>query len=98
MPKENRSVRASGGLPSTCSGDMQATVPSVEPGLVRRFVSGQGLGGGYACGGGALLIDFGEPKIEEFGMAALGDKDIGGLDVAMKDASRVGGVEGVSQL
>ena len=34
-PKENRSVRASNSLPSACSGDMYATVPSVMPGLVR---------------------------------------------------------------
>ena len=34
MPNEKRSERASSGLPSTCSGDMYATVPSVEPGLV----------------------------------------------------------------
>src|SRR5207244_2588092 len=34
-PKEKRSVRASSSFPLTCSGDIYATVPSVEPGLVR---------------------------------------------------------------
>lgn len=34
-PKENKSVRASNSLPLTCSADIYATVPSVEPGLVK---------------------------------------------------------------
>src|SRR5713226_9132504 len=34
-PNENRSVRESSSLTRTCSGNMYATVPSVEPGLVR---------------------------------------------------------------
>ena len=33
-PKLNTSVRASSSLPSVCSGDMYATVPSAAPGLV----------------------------------------------------------------
>src|SRR5215469_236943 len=32
-PNENRSVRASSSFPLTCSGDIYATVPSVEPRL-----------------------------------------------------------------
>ena len=34
VPKEKRSVRGSSSLPSACSGDMYATVPSVLPALV----------------------------------------------------------------
>src|SRR5579862_5471219 len=34
-PKENKSLRASTSLARACSGDIYATVPSVEPGLVR---------------------------------------------------------------
>ena len=34
-PKENRSVRESSSFPRACSGDMYATVPSADPGLVR---------------------------------------------------------------
>ncbi len=32
--------------------------------------------------------DLGQPEVENLGMAALGDEDVGGLDVAMDDASR----------
>src|SRR5579862_129551 len=36
-----------------------------------------------------------EAKIEDFGVAAVGDKNIGGLDVAVNDAFGVSGVQGV---
>ena len=42
--------------------------------------------------------NFGEAEIEDFGVAALGDEDVGGLDVAMDDAFAVGGVERVGDL
>ena len=34
-PNENKSVRVSSSFALTCSGDMYAMVPSVEPGLVK---------------------------------------------------------------
>ena len=34
-PNENKSVRESNSLPSACSGDMYATVPTAAPGLVK---------------------------------------------------------------
>ena len=40
----------------------------------------------------------GETEIENFGVAAISDEDVGGLDVAMNDAFRVGGVERVGDL
>jgi hypothetical protein len=37
--------------------------------------------------------DFGQPEVENLGVPALGDENICWLDIAMNDASRVGGVE-----
>ena len=54
---------------------------------------GGGAGGaGFVAGGENLL---GEAEIENFGVAAIGDEKIGGLDVAMDDAFGMRGVEGV---
>ncbi len=39
--------------------------------------------------------DLGQAKVEDFGVAAFGDEDVSGLDVAVDDAFGVGGVEGV---
>jgi len=52
---------------------------------------------GYRGAGGARASEgnFGKSKIENLGMAALGDEDICGLDVAMHDALGVCGVEAV---
>src|SRR6202034_1647247 len=47
----------------------------------------------FCVGVGAGL--FGEAEVENFGVAAAGDEDVGGLDVAMDDAGGVSGVEGV---
>ncbi len=60
---------------------------------------------GVSCAHGAVAIgshvgtmgagDFGEAEIENFGMAALSDENVGGLDVAMDDAFGVSGIESV---
>ena len=47
---------------------------------------------------GADQKSFGEAEVENFGVAAIGDENIGGLDVAVDDAFSVGGVEGVGDL
>ena len=39
--------------------------------------------------------DFGEAEIEDLGIAALGDENVCGLDVAVDDALRMGGIESV---
>jgi hypothetical protein len=41
------------------------------------------------------LTKLSKPKIENFGVAALGDEDVGGLDVAMHDALSVSGIKSV---
>src|SRR5215831_14439175 len=37
--------------------------------------------------------DFGEAEIEDFGVATFGNKDVGGLDVAMNNVFGVGGIQ-----
>ena len=52
---------------------------------------GRGAGTGWH-------IYFCQAEVENFGMTTLGDKDVGGLDVAMDNAFAVCGIEGVGDL
>ena len=47
---------------------------------------------------GGIAIDFGEAEIEQLGLAALGDENIRGLDIAVNDAFGVRGFERVGDL
>ena len=46
----------------------------------------------------ACRRDLRQPKIQNLGVSALGDKDVGGLDVAVDDAFGVGCIECVGNL
>ena len=74
----------------------------VLPGLVRCSAEvasvAASVGSHWDCRGGRARGgegDLGETEIENFGVAALGDENIGGLDVAVNDAFGVRGVERV---
>src|SRR5208282_5362473 len=54
-----------------------------------------GLSCGYGFVGGAARHYLGKPKVEDLGVAALGDEDVCRLDVAVNNAFGVGRVEGV---
>ena len=55
--------------------------------------AGQSIAGFEAHLGTIRGRDFGQAEIENLGVAAFGDEDVGGFDVAMDDAFCVGGVE-----
>jgi hypothetical protein len=57
--------------------------------------SGERLGRGSNGDGG---IDFCEAEIEDFGVAAPRDEDVGGLDVSVDNALGMGGIEGVGNV
>ena len=63
-------------------------MPSVEPGLVRcSFVDCLRIG---RCDSGSTNCRHGrhlrQPEIQNLGVPALGDEDVGGLDVAVNDS------------
>ena len=60
--------------------------------------SGESIGGAGSTGGSFSMGDLGEAEVEDFGVAALGDENVGGLDVAVNDAFGVGGIESVGNL
>ena len=70
-------------------------MPRVVPGLVRCSAPTPSVvrGLGFLRLGRASRGDFREAEVEDFGVAAFGDENVGGLDVAMDDAFGVGGVE-----
>ena len=59
----------------------------------RSSVAERGAGGAGFVRRGENL--FGQAEIENFGVAAIGDEEIGGFDVAMDDAFGVRGVQRV---
>ena len=71
-------------------------VPTVVPGLVRK-ASFEGAMVSPSIGA-FRLQELGQAEVENFGGAAIGDKHVGGLDVAMNDAFFVRGIEGVGDL
>src|ERR671922_190853 len=67
--------------------------------LVRRRARQSFLGGsGHSSGRSGARADFGKAKVENFGLVAQGNKNVGGLDVAVDDTFRVSRIEGVSNL
>jgi len=42
--------------------------------------------------------DLGQPEVENFGVPALSDENVRGLDVTMDDSSRMSGIQRISHL
>ena len=57
-----------------------------------------GVGGHRVSGGAGIREDFCQTEVENFGVSALGDKNICGFDVAMNDPFCVGGFQSVGYL
>src|SRR5437868_5830554 len=95
-PNENRSVRASSSFPRTCSGDIYATVPIVEPGLVR--CSSESMVGALMPMFPVFRVYFRQPEVQNLCVPTLRNEDVGRLDVTMDDASGMSGIERVRDL
>ena len=90
-PNEKRSLRRSSNSPRACSGDMYATVPRVDPGLVRSSLAAVtmfDLAPSSCC-----EASLGEPKVEHLGLAGACDEDVRRLDVAVHDVLGVCGIQ-----
>ncbi|HUI77606.1 MAG TPA: hypothetical protein VLY24_06805 [Bryobacteraceae bacterium] len=89
--------------------DIAAPIEFLAPRLFRRHI-GNGADGGAGAGkvvdarslgdlrvgkAGAAGGHFGEAEIEDLGVAALADENVGGLNVAVNNALVVGGIERV---
>src|SRR5260370_19930305 len=100
-PNENRSVRPSSSLARTCSGDIYATVPSVEPGLVRccsSTVSVMVLTGAIVLDELLAFDTLASPKSRILAWPRLVTKMLARLDVAVNDAYGVGSVQSIGEL
>ena len=75
-------------------------MPSVEPGLVRccSSIVRHGVRRCNLAGRTGRRRDLGQPEIQNLGVAALGDEDVGGLDVAMNDPLGMRGIQRVGNL
>ncbi len=60
--------------------------------------SAQSMVSAMRIGADPAVRDFRQTEIENLGVSALGDKDVGGFDVAMNDALGVRGIESVGDL
>ena len=95
-PSAQMSVRASVSLPSTCSGAMYCTVPRIVPCAVPGVdVANLVIAGHRDRPRRRLKLR--EPEVEEL-RARLRQHDVGGLQVAMRDALPVRFVERVGDL
>ena len=91
MPNENTSDAGPASRPSTCSGDMYASVPNRTPGDVALAVTASAVRRGCArvpC----------ESKVEDLDSPIAGEEEVLGLEVAMDDAPAVGGGESLGCL
>ena len=94
-PNENKSVRASRSLARACSGDIYATVPTADPGLVR---SGSSVRVAVASTSGLARNHLRQPEVQNLRVPALGHENVGGLDVPVNDALGVRRVKRIRRL
>ena len=76
------SEQASSSLARTCSGDMYATVPIVDPGLrkmLRTHALGHSLCQGH-CGPRFRKLHFRQAKVQNLRVPAIGRKNVGRFD------------------